>query len=95
MRCDMSDEKRKVAAALKYNSDAQRAPNLVAKGKGLVADNIIKTAEKHNIRTYQDEKLTNQLYNLSIGDEIPPELYHVVARVLAFIAEMDQAQHKF
>lgn len=91
----MPDEKRKVATALKYNSDEQRAPTLVAKGKGVVAENIINTAEKHDIKTYEDEKLSNQLFNLSIGDEIPPELYNVVAHVLAFIAELDNGKFKF
>lgn len=91
----MSDKKRKVATALKYDVEKQRAPSLVAKGKGVVAENIVKLAEEHQVKTYEDEKLSNQLYNLSIGDEIPPELYNVVAHVLAFIAELDSGKHKF
>jgi flagellar biosynthesis protein len=82
-------KKRKIATALKYDQNEQIAPELVAKGKGVVAENIIKVAKEHDVRTYEDEKLTQQLYNLSIGEEVPPELYHVVAHVLAFIAEMD------
>lgn len=42
--------------------------------------------------TYEDEKLSNQLYHLSIGDEIPPEMYQIVAKVLAFISQLDQKQ---
>ncbi|MBI9011906.1 MAG: EscU/YscU/HrcU family type III secretion system export apparatus switch protein [Clostridiales bacterium] len=89
------DKKIKVATALKYKSDDQVAPKLVAKGKGVIAENIIKKAEESDIVTYEDEHLSQQLYNLSIGDTIPEELYHVVARVLAFVAELDQAQNKF
>ncbi len=84
------DKKRKVATALKYKSDAQRAPALVAKGKGVVAENIEKVAKENQVPTYVDEKLSKQLYHLSIGDEIPPEMYQVVAKVLAFISRLDE-----
>jgi FlhB-like protein len=88
-------DKKKVATALKYNTDEQVAPKLVAKGKGLVAENIIKKAEEAGVRTYEDEHLSQQLYNLTIGDTIPEELYYVVAKVLAFVAELDQSENKF
>lgn len=83
-------EKRKVATALKYKVKTQRAPSLVAKGKGVVAENIEKIAKEHDIPTYKDEKLSNQLYHLSIGEEIPPEMYEIVAKVLTFISQMDE-----
>ncbi len=89
------DKKVKIATALKYNSDEQVAPELIAKGKGVVADNIIKKAAESNIKTYEDEHLSQQLYNLSVGDSIPEELYHVVAKVLAFVAELDESKNKF
>lgn len=88
-------DKKKIATAIKYDSEKQVAPELVAKGKGLVAENIIKKAEETGVRTYEDETLSQQLYNLSIGDTIPEELYHVVAKVLAFIADLDRAENKF
>lgn len=90
-----SKNKIKVATALKYDVKEQSAPSLVAKGKGVVAENIIKKAEEHNIKTYSDEQLSNQLYNLSIGEEIPPELYNVVAQVLSFIAKLDNKENKY
>ena len=65
-------------------------PRLVAKGMGLIAENIIEKAEEHDIPVYQDERLSRQLYNLSLGEDIPPELYEVVAEVLVFIAKMDK-----
>lgn len=82
-------EKRKLATALKYDRISDDVPKLVAKGLGLVAENIVKTAQVYDIPTYQDERLSQQLYNLSLGEEIPPELYEVVAEVLVFIARMD------
>ncbi len=88
-------DKKKIATALKYDSERQIAPELVAKGKGVVAENIVKVAEEAGVKTYEDELLSQQLYNLSIGDTIPEELYHVVARVLTFIAEIDRKENKF
>ncbi|MCH4888709.1 flagellar biogenesis protein [Acidaminobacter sp. JC074] len=88
-------DKKKIATALKYDSEKQIAPELVAKGKGVVAENIIKVAEEAGVKTYEDELLSQQLYNLSIGDTIPEELYHVVAKVLTFIAQMDQKEHAY
>ncbi|SHI80843.1 flagellar biosynthesis protein [Geosporobacter subterraneus DSM 17957] len=82
-------EKKEVAAAIQYNEDKDYAPRVVAKGKGEVAQKIKELAKDNDIPTYQDEKLARQLYNLSIGDEIPPELYHVVAEILAFIITLD------
>ncbi|WP_430882808.1 EscU/YscU/HrcU family type III secretion system export apparatus switch protein [Fusibacter sp. JL216-2] len=80
---------RKVATALKYNRGVDDVPKLVAKGLGLVAENIVKTGEEHDIPVYKDERLSKQLYNLALGEEIPPELYEIVAEVLVFIAKMD------
>ena len=83
-------DKRKIATALKYDRGNDDVPKLVAKGMGLVAENMIETAEEHNVPVYHDERLSQQLYNLSLGDEIPPELYEIVAEVLVFIAKMDK-----
>ncbi len=83
------EEKRKIAAAIQYNEGKDHAPRVIARGKGEVAEKIESIAQTNEIPTYQDEKLVRQLYNLSIGEEIPPELYHVVAEILAFIITLD------
>lgn len=78
-----------IANALKYNPENDSAPRVIAQGRGFTADKIKELAKKNGIPVYKDEKLSKQLYNLSIGEEIPPELYNVVAEVLAFIARLD------
>ena len=83
-------EKVKVANALRFDPDKDAAPQIIAKGIGLVADNIIKKAEENDVPIYVDEKLSNQLKQLEIGDQIPYELYEVVAEVLVFIGTVDQ-----
>lgn len=90
----MSDDKRKIATALKYDRATGQAPTVVAKGLGLIAEKIIESAENSDVQVYKDETLAKQLYNLSIGDEIPEELYTTVAEVLAFIARLDKLRKK-
>lgn len=82
-------KKNSIANALKYSPGEDGAPKVVAKGKGFTAEKIKELAKQSGIPVYKDEKLSKQLYNLSIGEEIPPELYDVVAEVLAFIARLD------
>ncbi len=81
--------KRTIANALKYSPKDNSAPKVIAQGKGFTADKIKELAQKNGIPIYKDEKLSKQLYNLSIGEEIPSELYEVVAEVLSFIARLD------
>lgn len=83
-------KKKPIANALRYNSENDTAPKVIAQGVGFTAEKIKEIANENDIPVYKDEKLSKQLYNLSIGEEIPPELYNVVAEVLAFIARLDK-----
>lgn len=82
------DEIRK-AAALKYNVDTDDAPYVVALGKGVVATKMIESARENDVQVVKDDKLVNALSELGIGDEIPEELYKVVAELLVFISDLD------
>jgi len=84
-------DKKEIANVLKYDLN-NNAPELIAKGAGYLATKIKEIAKESNIPIYVDEKLSKQLYNLSIGEEIPPQLYQVVAEVLAFIANLDNKE---
>lgn len=84
------NEKLKIATALKFNPDVDAAPQLIAKGVGLIAENILKRAEVYDIPVYKDERLSQQLRQLELGEQIPVELYEVVAEVLVFIGSVDQ-----
>ncbi|MBF1051459.1 MAG: EscU/YscU/HrcU family type III secretion system export apparatus switch protein [Peptostreptococcaceae bacterium] len=85
------DKQKKIesAVALKYNADEDIAPKVIAKGEKKVAENIVEKAKELDIPIYQDEKLTNQLKNLEIDENIPQELYEAVAQVLLFITRLD------
>ena len=83
-----SGKKLKEAAALKYTPDSN-APTIVALGKGEVADKMVKTARGSDVPVFEDESLAHILNTLHIGDEIPPELYEVVAEILVFVSKLD------
>ncbi len=82
--------RQKSAAALKYRPGVEEAPILVAKGKGRVAEEIIRRAREANIPLQEDPVLVETLCRLEIGEPIPPELYQAVAEVLAFIISIDR-----
>jgi len=75
----------KEAASLKYDQNKANAPKLTAKGKGAIAQNIIDVAKQHNIPIKKDEDLLQMLSQIEINEEIPTELYKVVAEIFSFI----------
>ena len=70
------------AAALKYDGD--NTPKLVAKGEGLLAQEIVSIAEQNQVHIHYDPLLLNVLTRLELGDEIPEDLYLAVAKIIAF-----------
>lgn len=77
------------AVALKYDSKNDRAPRVIAKGRGNIAEKIIDVARQNNVPLYEDQNLIQILEALELESEIPPELYRAVAEVLAFIYRLN------
>ena len=73
------------AVALRYQPTKDRAPKLVAKGRGYLADKILELARQHDIAVRQDRNLLQILSRLDLNEEIPPEVYKAVAEILAFV----------
>lgn len=84
--------KRRRAAALSYQH-GQQAPQVKAKGKGLVAENIINRAQENNVPIIEDASLVELLTELNINEAIPDELYEAVAEVFAYVYQLDQKLH--
>ncbi len=82
------------AIALKYDVDKDKAPKIIATGKGYIADMILQVAEENQVPFYEDENLTQLLSKLDINDEIPGDLYTLVAEVLAFVFQLDKLAKK-
>lgn len=78
----------KTAVALSYE-EGDRAPKILATGKGYVAEKIIEVAKEEQVPVHQDEKLAATLSKLEIGDYIPKELYGVVAEILVFVDRVE------
>ena len=71
-----------------------KAPKILASGRGEVAEKIIAKAKENDVPFYKDNKLAETLSKLEIGDAIPPELYEVVAEILVFVDDMDKMKAK-
>jgi len=76
---------RRQAAALRYEPKRDRAPRLIAKGQGTLAEKLIELARLHDIPIRQDKNLLQILSRLDLNEEIPAQVYQVVAEILAFI----------
>jgi flagellar biosynthesis protein len=78
-------DKNKLAVALKYERDKREAPHVAAKGKGYIAEQIIRIAEEHGIEIREDRDLAQMLSKVDIDAPIPIEAYSAVAEMLAYI----------
>jgi len=79
----------KEVVALKY-SVGDGAPKVIASGKGEIAEKILEIADKSHVPVQENAELAHALGALSIGDEIPPELYEIVAQILVFVSDLDK-----
>jgi flagellar biosynthesis protein len=79
---------RRQAAALKYNP-GDTAPTVVATGQGLLAEQIIATAQEAGVPVREDPALARALAALDLGAEVPQALYRAVAEALAWAYRLD------
>jgi len=77
------------AVALEYQPD-RGVPQVTATGTGRMAERIIESAQENAVPIHQDPELAHALNMLSIGDEIPPQLYEVVAQILIYVSGLDK-----
>ena len=75
-----------LAVAIRYDKEAHEAPVVVAKGADYLAQKIKDVARANAVEIVENKPLARMLYhNVEIGAEIPPELYQMVAEVLAYV----------
>lgn len=75
-----------LAVAVKYDRGSQSAPYVIAKGADNLAKRIKDIAKEHDIEIVENKPLARMLYyNVELGQEIPQELYQMVAEVLAYV----------
>ena len=79
---------REAAVALAYRA-GQSAPQVVAKGRGLVAENIIRKARDHGVYVHESAELVSLLMQVDLDQHIPPQLYRAVAELLAWLYKLE------
>jgi len=85
---DGLSKERSLAIALAY-APGDTAPRIVAKGRGLIADEIIRRAHQHGVFVHESPELVTLLMQSNLDDRIPPQLYVAVAELLAWIYHLE------
>ncbi len=85
---------KRTAIALRYDMEKDAAPVILASGRGVIADEILRIANDNNIPMYENPNLANILAKLEIDSHVPPELYVLVAEVLFFVYQLDRMAEK-
>ena len=80
--------------AIRYDKKAMPAPLVVAKGRGVVAEKLIELARKNGVPILEDRLLVETLDQLNVNQEIPPELYQVVAEILVTLYKAETGLRK-
>jgi flagellar biosynthesis protein len=62
---------------------------VVAKGQGLVADEIIERARAAGVAIHESRELAALLTQVDLDQHIPPALYVAVAEVLAWVYRLE------
>lgn len=79
------------AVALAYAAGS-KAPTVVAKGRGLVADQIIARAQEAGVFVHESKELVSLLMDIDLDGQIPPALYRAIAELLAWLYHIESAQ---
>ncbi len=85
------DRSLRAAIALRYdNASGGRAPEVVAKGRGEIAESILATAAAAGVPIREDGDLLELLSMVEIGDEVPAEVYTAVAQLISFLWSLNE-----
>jgi len=81
----------KSAVALAYGQ-TDAAPRIVAKGRGLIAEQIISRAREHGVYVHESPELVSLLMQIDLDQRIPPQLYVAVAELLAWLYRLESGE---
>ena len=81
---------RNSAIAISY-ANKERAPIVVAKGYGAVADAIVRRAQESGLYVHGSPELVKLLMHVDLDSQIPPQLYVAVAEILAWLYRLESA----
>lgn len=89
-----SHSKLREAVALAYR-ESDAAPKVVAKGRGLIADEIMARAKEHGVYVHESPELLSLLTQVDLDQHIPANLYAAVAELLAWLYRMEHPDQQF
>lgn len=78
-----------LAVALSYPG-AWSTPRVSAKGRGPIAEEIIRRAKAAGVYVHESRELVGLLMQVDLDRHIPSELYVVVAELLAWLHRIEQ-----
>lgn len=76
---------RPLAVALRYEPDRAEAPRVTAKGRGALAEQILRIAFDRGVKVRTDADLAEVLAAVEVDSEIPLEAFAAVAEILSYI----------
>ncbi|WP_323003380.1 EscU/YscU/HrcU family type III secretion system export apparatus switch protein [Denitromonas sp.] len=88
----LDDARGAEAVALAYSA-GDAAPRVVAKGRGLIARQIIEQAKKAGVYVHESPEMLALLMQVDLDERIPPQLYVAVAELLAWLYRMEQGEN--
>ncbi|MGB4438181.1 MAG: EscU/YscU/HrcU family type III secretion system export apparatus switch protein [Sedimentibacter sp.] len=74
----------KRAVALKYDTNKNKAPVVIASGSGYIANKVVEIAEENGVPVYKDDSLSVILSQLDVGSEIPDELFSAIVDIYIY-----------
>ncbi|MEZ5626054.1 EscU/YscU/HrcU family type III secretion system export apparatus switch protein [Denitromonas sp.] len=88
----LDDARGAEAVALAYSA-GDAAPRVVAKGRGLIARQIIEQAKKAGVYVHESPEMLALLMQVDLDERIPPQLYVAVAELLAWLYRMEHGEN--
>lgn len=84
-----SIEETLLAVALSYPGELS-TPRVSAKGRGPIAEEIIRRAKSAGVYVHESRELVGLLMQVDLDRHIPSELYVAVAELLAWLHRIEQ-----
>jgi flagellar biosynthesis protein len=82
-------DSRQAAVALRY-AEGDAAPVVIAKGRGAIADEIIRRAREAGLFVHESRELVGLLMQVDLDERIPPALYVAIAELLSWVYIVEQ-----
>lgn len=89
-----SPQKVQKAVAVAYDKETEQTPQIVASGKGAVAEQILSLAFANGVRVREDAALVEILGALEVDSPIPLEAFAAVAEILSYVYRADEIYGK-